>query len=46
MDVPDLYRFLAQEISKTSDYNPDIIAIDIACDNEKDAKRIERQVQS
>ena len=46
MDVPDLYRFLAQEISKTSDYNPDIIAIDISSDNVQDAKRIQRQVQS
>jgi Rho-related BTB domain-containing protein 1/2 len=45
MDVPDLYRFLAQEISKTSDYNPDIIAIDIASDNEQDAKRSQRQIQ-
>ena len=45
MDVPDLYRFLAQEISKTTNYNPEIHAINIAGDNEQDEKRSHRQVQ-
>ena len=32
MDVPDLYNFLAQKISKASNYGPEILAVDIETD--------------
>ena len=47
MDVPDLYHFLAQEISKASNYGPEILAIHVASDNDKDqGDKNNRQVQS
>ena len=46
MDVPDLYHFLAQEISKTSNYGPEILAVHVASDNDKDeGDKNDRQVQ-
>ena len=46
MDVPDLYHFLAQEISKASNYGPEILTIHVASDNDKDqGDKNNRQVQ-
>ena len=46
MDVPDLYHFLAQEISKASNYGPDILAIHAVSDNDKDeGDKNDRQVR-
>ena len=45
MDVPDLYHFLAQEISKPSNYGPEILTVHGVSDNDKDeGDKNDRQV--
>ena len=45
MDVPDLYNLLAQKISKTSNYGPEILAIDVETNIENNEDRSDKQVQ-
>jgi len=46
MDVPDLYHFLAQEISKPSNYGPEILTVHGVSDNDKDeGDKNDRQIQ-
>ena len=45
MDVPDLYNFLAQKISKASNYGPEILAVDVETNIKNNQDRRDKQVQ-
>lgn len=45
MDVPDLYNYLAQKISKASNYGPEILAVDVETKIDNNEDRSDKQVQ-
>ena len=45
MDVPDLYNFLAQKISKASNYGPEILAVNVETIIEYNQDRSDKQVE-
>ena len=44
MDVPDLYNFLAQKLSKASNFGPEILAVDVETDIKNEQDRSDKQV--